>query len=102
MPVQDLCRKGGFSDSTFYKWLARFGGMDLPDARRLREMVQENAKRAKPLKTGAKEPPSVNSSERGDTPPADLQRLPAWAASLPCIGPSPAGSACGTRSLAEG
>ena len=44
MPVKELCRKGGFSDVTFYKWRARFGGMDVPDARRLRELEQENAK----------------------------------------------------------
>ena len=44
LPVKELCRKGGFSDATFYKWRARFGGMDVPDARRLRELEQENAK----------------------------------------------------------
>jgi putative transposase len=44
MPVKELCRKGGFSDATFYKWRARFGGMDVADARRLRELEQENAK----------------------------------------------------------
>jgi putative transposase len=44
MPVKELCRKGGFSDATFYKWRSRFGGMEVPDARRLRELEQENAK----------------------------------------------------------
>ena len=44
MPVKELCRKSGFSDATFYKWRARFGGMDVADARRLRELEQENAK----------------------------------------------------------
>ena len=44
VPVKELCRKGGFSDATFYKWRARFGGMDVADARRLRELEQENAK----------------------------------------------------------
>jgi putative transposase len=44
MPVKELCRKGGFSDATFYKWRARFGGMAVADARRLRELEQENAK----------------------------------------------------------
>jgi putative transposase len=44
MPVKELCRKSGFSDATFYKWRSRFGGMDVPDARRLRELEQENAK----------------------------------------------------------
>lgn len=43
-PVKELCRKGGFSDATFSKWRARFGGMDVPDARRLRELEAENAK----------------------------------------------------------
>ena len=44
IPVKDLCRKGGFSDATFYKWRARFGGMDVPDAKRLRELEAENNK----------------------------------------------------------
>ena len=39
-----MCRKGGFSDATFYKWRAKHGGMDVPDARRLRELEGENAK----------------------------------------------------------
>lgn len=42
--IKDLCRKGGFSDATFYKWRARFGGMDVADAKRLRELEAENAK----------------------------------------------------------
>ena len=32
MPVKELCRKGGFSDATFYKWRAKFGGMEVSDA----------------------------------------------------------------------
>ena len=31
MPIKEICRKGGFSDATFYKWRAKFGGMDVPD-----------------------------------------------------------------------
>ena len=34
MPIKELCRKGGFNDATFYKWRAKFGGMDVPDAKR--------------------------------------------------------------------
>ena len=44
VPVKDVCRKGGFSDASFYKWRAKYGGMDVPDARRLRELEGENAK----------------------------------------------------------
>ena len=47
--VKELCRKGGFSDATFYKWRAKYGGMDEPDAKRRREVEAENAKLKKPL-----------------------------------------------------
>ncbi len=49
IPIKEICRKGGFSDATFYKWRAKFGGMDVPDARRLRELEGENAKLKKLL-----------------------------------------------------
>ena len=44
VPAKDVRCKGGFSDTTFYKWRAKYGGMDVPDARRLRELEGENAK----------------------------------------------------------
>jgi len=44
LPIKELCRRGGFSDATFYKWRARFGGMEVADAKRLRELESENAK----------------------------------------------------------
>jgi putative transposase len=44
MPIKELCRKGGFSDATFYKWRSKFGGMDVSDAKRLKELESENAK----------------------------------------------------------
>ncbi len=49
LSIKELCRKGGFSDATFYKWRAKYGGMDVPDARRLRELEGENAKLKKLL-----------------------------------------------------
>ena len=49
MRIKELGRKGGFSDATFYKWRAKFGGTDVPDARRLRELEGENAKLKKLL-----------------------------------------------------
>ncbi len=42
--TQDICRKLGISDQTFYKWKAKFGGMDVSDARRLRALEEENSK----------------------------------------------------------
>jgi putative transposase len=47
--VKELGRKHGFSDASFYKWRSRFGGMDVADARRLRELEGENGKLKKLL-----------------------------------------------------
>lgn len=44
MPVVELCRKHGFSDASYYKWKAKFGGMDVSDAKRLRALEEENSK----------------------------------------------------------
>ncbi len=49
MPIKDLCRKGGFSDATFYKWRSKYGGMDVSDAKRLKELESENGKLKKLL-----------------------------------------------------
>jgi putative transposase len=42
MKVADLCRKHGISDATFYNWRSRFGGMDVSEAQRLRQLEEEN------------------------------------------------------------
>jgi putative transposase len=42
--VAELCRKHGMSSATFYAWKARFGGMDVSDAKRLKALEAENAK----------------------------------------------------------
>jgi len=49
MPIKELCCNGGFSDATFYKWRAKYGGMEVSDAKRLRELESENAKLKKLL-----------------------------------------------------
>ena len=49
IPVKELCRKHGFSDSSFYTWRAKFGGMDVPDAKRLKALEAENARLKKLL-----------------------------------------------------
>ena len=45
----DVCRKYGISDATFYKWKAKFGGMEVSDARRLKALEDENARLKKLL-----------------------------------------------------
>ena len=42
--TKDLCRKHGISDATFYNWKAKYGGMTVSGARRLKELEAENAK----------------------------------------------------------
>lgn len=44
VPVVDLSRQYGFSQSAFYKWKAKYGGMDMPQIRRLKELEEENRK----------------------------------------------------------
>jgi putative transposase len=44
LPTAELCRKHGLSPATFYKLKAKYGGMDLSDAKRLKQLEEENAK----------------------------------------------------------
>ena len=44
LPTAELCRKHGLSPATFYKLKAKYGGMDLSDAIRLKQLEAENAK----------------------------------------------------------
>lgn len=45
----DVCRKHGISSATFFKWKAKYGGMDVSDARKLKALEEENAKLKKLL-----------------------------------------------------
>ncbi len=38
----DLCREQGISDATFYNWKSKYGGLDVSEAQRLRQMEDEN------------------------------------------------------------
>ena len=42
--TDDLCRRHGVSPATFYNWRKRYGGMEVSEAKRLRELESENAK----------------------------------------------------------
>lgn len=45
----DVCRKHGISSATFFKWKAKYGGMDVSDARKLKALEEENARLKKLL-----------------------------------------------------
>jgi len=44
MSIEELCRNGSFIDATFFKWRAKFGGMQVSQTKRLRELECANAK----------------------------------------------------------
>lgn len=44
LPVKELCRKHGFSEASYYGWKARFGGMNVSDAQRLKALEAENGR----------------------------------------------------------
>jgi putative transposase len=42
MKAADVCRKHGISDATYYKWKAKYGGLEVSEARRLRQLEDDN------------------------------------------------------------
>jgi putative transposase len=44
VPVPELCRSHGMSNASFYKWRAKYGGMDVSSMKRLKELEEENAR----------------------------------------------------------
>jgi len=49
LKTPEVCRKNGISEPTFYAWKAKFGGMSVSDAKRLKQLEDENAKLKKLL-----------------------------------------------------
>jgi putative transposase len=49
MPVKDLCRKHGFSEASYYLWRSKFGGVSVPEAKRLKDLESENGRLKKLL-----------------------------------------------------
>ena len=43
MPTAEVCRRHGISPATFYKWKAKYGGLEVSEAKRLRSLEDENA-----------------------------------------------------------
>jgi len=44
VPANEVIRKHGIADGTFYRWKSKYGGMDVSEVKRLRELESENAK----------------------------------------------------------
>ena len=43
-PIREVCKRHNITEQTFFRWRNRLGGMDVSDARRLKDMAAENAK----------------------------------------------------------
>lgn len=65
VPVKELCRKHGFSDAAFYGWRAKFGGMQVDDAKRLKLLEAENAKLKKLLAESLLDAEALRAALRG-------------------------------------
>jgi len=42
--VKEICREHGISDATFYNWKAKYGGMEISDVRRMKDLEEENSR----------------------------------------------------------
>ena len=49
-PIPDLCRTHGISQQSFYRWKSKYGGMEVSEAKRLRQLEEEN-RRLKQIKS---------------------------------------------------
>ncbi|PTU71305.1 hypothetical protein DBB33_18490 [Chromobacterium haemolyticum] len=49
MAIKEVCRQGGFSEATFYKWRSKYGGMNVAELQRTRDLEAENARLKKLL-----------------------------------------------------
>jgi putative transposase len=69
LPVAELCRRHGFSEASYYLWRSKFGGMNVSDAKRLKELEAESSRLKKLLAEALLE--NVAGAGGGDCP---LQR----------------------------
>ena len=49
LAIKELCRRHGFSEASYYLWRSKFGGMSVPDAKRLKDLEAENTRLKKLL-----------------------------------------------------
>lgn len=65
LAVKELCRKHGFSEASYYGWKAKFGGMNVSEAQRLKSLETENAKLKKLLANSMLEIDAIREVLRG-------------------------------------
>ncbi|MDR7194578.1 putative transposase [Luteimonas terrae] len=65
LPVKELCRRHGFSEASYYLWRSKFGGMNVSEAKRLKELEIENARLKKLLAEQVLENEVIKRTEQG-------------------------------------
>jgi putative transposase len=65
MAVRDVCNRHGVSEQTFYRWRKRYGGMQIDEVKRLRELEAENARLKRLLAESALEIDALREVLRG-------------------------------------
>ena len=81
--VTELCRKHGMSSATYYAWKAKFGGLEVSDAKRLRSLEEENARLKRLLADTMLDNPGLKVSigvQKG--PPIGVQKGPPSSSSV--------------------
>ena len=90
--AEDLCRRHGISGTTFYKWKAKFGGMEVSDAKRLRALEDENRRLKKLLAEQMLDNAALKDwSEKTLTPRTVMQRFAMLLSVMVCRSDAPRG-----------
>jgi transposase-like protein len=109
-PIRDVCRRHGITETTFFRWRNKYGGMEVSDARRLKELEHENAKLKRLVAEqllvidGLKELPEKNEFPGGSTRGNGAAHASGSFATggLPLPGMQPAGRALSLAPAGEG
>ena len=87
-PVPEVCRKMGVSDATFYNWRAKYGGMEVSQVKRLKEL--EDEKHLPPQKVSLADPRGGGLARRRGADASTRRSMSAWAVSLRTVSASAA------------
>lgn len=75
MPINDLCCQHGFSEASYYLWRSRFGGMSVPDAKRLKDSEAENMRLKKLMAEQVFDNDVIKDALRNEVVSAPARRL---------------------------
>ena len=79
LSANELCRKYGVSDATFYKWRSRYGGMEISDARKLKALEDENRRLKKLLAESMLDASTLKEMLGRSLTPSFRKRAVTWA-----------------------